>query len=163
MKSQSRVRKVLMPAALFFVALAFVAETRVSADQAEHTQFMGGIGLVSPCNGEGVSVLGPVKIVYHAPNGGSQGQYSINSTFIGTGTGNQGNRYHVSAIANGHFDAPTGDFGSFQTFVLPLKLEFISQGAAPNFRLEATTTIFVVNGKAVGALISSIDSSTCHG
>jgi hypothetical protein len=124
---------------------------------------MGGIGLVSPCNGESVSVLGPVKLVYHAPNGGSQGQHNINSTFIGTGTGNQGNRYHVSAIANGHFDAPTGDFGSFQTFVLPLSLNFVSQGAAPNFKLEATTTIFVVNGKAVAALISSIDSSACHG
>lgn len=152
-----------MPAALLFVALAFVAESRVSADRAEHTQFMGGIGLISPCNGESVSVLGPVKIVYHALNGGTKGQHSINSTFIGTGTGNQGNSYHVSAIANGHFDAPTGDFGSFQTFVLPLKLEFISRGAAPNFSLEATTTIFVVNGKAVAALINSIDSSTCHG
>ncbi len=163
MKLQIRLRKVLMPAALFFVALACAAEARVSAAQAEHTQFMGGIGLVSPCNGESVGVLGPVKIVYHAPNGDSQGQYSINSTFIGTGTGNQGNRYHVSAIANGHFDAPTGDFGSFQTFALPLKLDFISRGAAPNFRLEATTIIFVVNGKAVAALIASIDSSRCHG
>lgn len=151
-------------AALLVIAQANAIFGKPPTDGAEHTQFLGGVGLLNPCNNEGVSVTGPVKIVYHEvePGGGDE-EYSLHLTFSGDGVGNQGNQYRMSFIANEQFSAPTEDFGSFQTFVMPFRANFVSRGGAPNFELEGSIKVFVVNGKAVGAFITAFSGSTCHG
>ena len=134
------------------------------ADGAWQTQFTGFFGILNGCNGEAVVVNGTVKITYHAnQTDGGQSHYNINLRFMGTGDGSQGNPYHMSFIANDQFDAPTQDFGSFQAFDLPYRSVFISQGQAPNIEVEGTIRVFVVDGQAVGALITSITATNCQG
>jgi len=131
---------------------------------AQQTQFTGFFGIINGCNVEVVVVTGAVKITYHTnQTGGEQTHYNINLRFKGTGEGSLGNHYHMSFIANGQFDAPTQDFGSFQVFDLPYRSVFISQGHAPNIEVEGTIRVFVAGGQATGALITSITSTTCHG
>jgi hypothetical protein len=131
---------------------------------AQQTQFTGFFGIINGCNGEAVVATGTVKITYHAnQTGGEQTHYNINLRFKGMGEGSLGNHYHMSFIANGQFDSPTQDFGSFQVFDLPYRSVFLSQGQAPNIEVQGTIRVFVAGGQALGALITSITATTCHG
>ena len=58
----------------------------------------------NPCNSENVSLHGAVDVMYHTNAAGGGAHYSVHVEFKGKGSGNQGNDYVVSLIANGNFE-----------------------------------------------------------
>jgi len=107
----------------------------------------------NPCNSENVSLHGAVDVMYHTNAAGGGAHYSVHVEFKGKGSGNQGNDYVVSLIANGNFDAPTGTVGTTLHFLMPYHAEFISKGKAPNFSLEGTIDVGVDNGVPTNIVI----------
>jgi len=108
----------------------------------------------NPCNGENVSLQGAADVTYHTnPTGTGGTHYGVEVRFKGDGTGNQGNAYVVSLMANGQFDAPTSTVGSTLHFQMTYHAEFISKGKAPNFSLEGQIDVGVDNGQPVNLVI----------
>jgi hypothetical protein len=107
----------------------------------------------NPCNNENVGLQGAVDVTYHTNAAGGGAHYSVHVRFKGNGTGNQGNAYNVSLMANGDFDAPTSTIGTTLHFQMPYHAEFISKGKAPNFSLEGTIDVGVDNGQPVNIVI----------
>jgi len=148
--------------ALFF-ALSLTCASAARAGGATRTLIASGIGLANPCSGEIVIVEGPGQTIYEenlTEDGATH--YQINGVFRGTGTGSFGNVYHVSLRQGGQFDAPTEDFGSYQTFLTNYKADFVSEGTAPNFSAEGTLKVFVAGGQSVGGIITSLTVSRCQ-
>jgi len=115
----------------------------VQADGATHANFpTASVFAVSPCNGEGVLLSGPLDVIFHANQNGAGVHVNINSTFHGTGTGDQGNDYVVPAVGGDQFDVATAD----GTYIIPFHAEVISTGAAPNYAVEGTDTVIVLGG-----------------
>ncbi len=108
----------------------------------------------NPCNGENVSLQGAADVTYHAnATGGGGTHYGVHVRFKGNGSGNQGNSYNVSLMANGEFDAPSSTVGPTNNFQMTYHAEFISKGKAPNFSLEGTIQVGVLNGQPVNIVI----------
>jgi hypothetical protein len=108
----------------------------------------------NPCNSENVSLQGAADVMYHTNTTGAGGNhYGVEVRFKGTGTGNLGNNYVVSLLANGQFDAPTSTVGTTLHFQTTYHAEFISKGKAPNFSLEGTIDVGVDNGVPVNIVI----------
>jgi len=124
-----------------------------------HSEFGGTVGLANPCNSEGVSAAGPIKIVYVEEDD----HFVVHLTFKASGTGSQDNDYLFSFVANAQFDEPTGVSGAVSTFDLPIHGEAITKGDAPNFDWDLGIRVFVVDGQAVGAFFIGPSSTTCHG
>src|SRR5262245_66457677 len=80
----------------------------VQADGATHANFpTASVFAVSPCNGEGVLLSGPLDVIFHANQHDAGAHANINSTFHGTGTGHQGNAYAVPAVSGTQIEAPS--------------------------------------------------------
>jgi hypothetical protein len=141
------------------LGLAISMSAGLRAASNSHTAFPGGVGVTSPCNGEGVSGTGPVKIVYVE----SDDHFVVHFSFKASGVGNQGNSYQFSFEGNGQFDAPTGVSGALSWFDVPVNGEVITKGGAPNFDWDLGIRVFVVNGHATGALFIGPSTTTCHG
>jgi hypothetical protein len=141
------------------LALALCTAVGVRAASNAHTAFGGTVGVTNPCNGEGISGAGPVKIVY--VDGGDH--FVVHFTFKAAGVGAQGNSYLFSFAANGQFDEPTTVSGGLSTFVLPVHATVVTKGKAPNFDWDLGVRIFVVGGQATGAQLIGPATTTCHG
>jgi hypothetical protein len=141
------------------IALALCASVGLTAASNSHTAFPGGVGVVNPCNGEGVTGTGPVQIVYVE----SDGHFAVHFNFKATGVGSQGNTYLFSFEGNGQFDAPTGVSGNVSTFDVPVNGVVVTKGSAPNFEWDLGIRIFVVNGHATGALFIGPSTTMCRG
>lgn len=128
-----------------------------------HNEFNGTAGLHNPCNGENLSVSGPLDIQYHENAGGGGTHYAVHLTFKGTGSGSQGNSYRTSFVANQQFDTPSGPTPNGMYFDVPFHAQIISQGSASNFSAEGTLRVTVVNGSAVGAHFTSFAATKCKG
>ena len=115
--------------------------------------------VLSPCNGEVVPFAGQVDILVHGNQNGQGGHVVISDNTHGTGTGDQGNDYILSAQGSGQFDAATVD----GTYFPPFHAEIISEGAAPNFAVEGTDIVVVSGGLVTVFAVFSVDSTTCHG
>lgn len=148
-------RSIALAAAVLILAMS----AGLTAASNAHTAFTGGVGVANPCNGEGVSGTGPVKIVYVE----SDGHYVVHFTFKAAGVGSAGNTYQFSFAGNQQFDAPTSVSGNVSIFELPVDGEVITKGGAPNFEWDLGVRIFVVNGKATGAIFIGPATTTCHG
>ena len=144
--------------ALGVALVATVMTAGLSAAGNTHSSFGGGLGATNPCNGEGISATGPIKIVYVEDDG----HYVVHFSFKATGVGNQGNTYQFTFSANGQFAEPTTDNGTVSTFELPVNGQAISKGGAPNFEWDLGIRVFVVNGKATGAFFIGPSTTTCH-
>ena len=90
---------------------------------------------INPCNGE--FVFGDVDAHLLVQVNENTGKVKVHRSFHGTLSGNQGNTYQISSIANDFFDAPQPYYDvEFHNNVSGL-------GSAPNFEVVATTRIFV--------------------
>lgn len=87
------------------------------------------------CNGE--TATGTVDAHLLVQVNENTGQVKVHRSFHGTLTGNQGNTYQVSSIANDFFDAPAPYYDvEFHNNVAGL-------GGAPSFEVLGTSRIFV--------------------
>ena len=140
-------------AALALLLCSTVIAGAVRADNAR-IDFPIAVFFPNPCNSENVSLQGAADVSYHANATGAGGtHYSVHLQFKGKGSGNLGNNYNVSLIANGEFDAPTSTVGTTLHFQMPYHAEFTSTGKAPNFSLEGSVDVGVDNGKPVNIVI----------
>lgn len=110
--------------------------------------FNGGIGTVSPCTGEPLSLSGVVDL--HASINGDH--VAIHLTFKGSGSNADGD-YRTSFIANGQFEGAGPYDVSYHAVA-------VGKGKAPNFSYSGVVRVFVNNaGVPVGAAIQSLSSS----
>jgi len=70
----------------------------------EHVTINGGISAFNPCNGELVSVLGPLNINVQTNTSPETPHVSVHVRFKGIGAATNGDEYQLSFIANSTFD-----------------------------------------------------------
>jgi hypothetical protein len=111
--------------------------------------------LFNPCNGE--TVTGPVDVeLVVQTNEKSDGTHVVvHRSFHGTLTGNQGNTYKVSSIANDQQDALAAFYD------LTFENNVIGQGDAPDFKVEGNLRVFVNATQDPINYSASVTSATC--
>ena len=145
---------------LLVSGLAALSAGSVHAAGAERVEVAGELSFDGVCSDESVTVRGPLKLQYHYHEGA---HHTVHLTLQATGVGSLGNTYHVSAVANQDFAAPSAVEGSALVFTVPLRIKGSSTGGAPNFTIDALANVFVENGKPTGARTIAIVDVTCHG
>ena len=141
-------------AASVLLVSSTVIPSMARADGNARIEFPISVFFPNPCNSENVSLQGAADVMYHTnPTGAGGAHYVVEVRFKGKGSGNLGNDYVVSLLANGQFDAPTSTVGSTLHFQTTYHAEFISKGNAPNFSLEGTIDVGVDNGKPINIVI----------
>jgi hypothetical protein len=140
-------------ASLLLVGCSVIASV-ARADGNARVEFPISVLFPNPCNSENVTLHGAADIMYHTNATGAGGaHYVVEVRFKGKGSGNLGNDYVVSLMANGQFDAPTSTVGTTLHFQTTYHAEFISKGSAPNFSLEGTIDVGVDNGVPTNIVI----------
>jgi hypothetical protein len=111
--------------------------------------------LVNPCNGELMTGLVDVHLLVQAQSDANGDHVVVHRNFSGTLTGNQGNSYKVSSIANDQFDAlaPFYDL----TFENNVK----GHGSAPDFWVLGRMRVFVDADQNPVNYAAGVISATC--
>ncbi len=141
-------------AASLLVVSSSVIASSARADGNARIEFPVNVFFPNPCNNENVNLQGASDVMYHTnPTGNGGTHYGVHVRFKGNGSGNQGNDYNVTLMANGEFDAPSSTIGTTLHFQMTYHAEFISKGKAPNFSLEGVIDVGVDNGQPTTIVI----------
>ncbi len=118
---------------------------------------------INECNAESVPGEGILTVAYAEKRTPKGKTYEIRSKYNAIGHGSLGNDYVVLAFAKKGFNAPTQDFGSYQSFDLSYRTRLISLGDAPNTFFTTNVTILVANKQVIAVQITGVDNSICKG
>jgi hypothetical protein len=111
--------------------------------------------LLNPCNGELVTGLVDVELVVQTNESNGGTHVVVHRSFHGTYTGNQGNTYKVSSIANDQLDALAPFYD------LTFENNVIGHGQTPDFTAAGNLRVFVnANQEPTGYSASGV-SVTC--
>jgi len=112
--------------------------------------------LTNPCNGEVVSGPVDVELVVQTNESNNGTHVVVHRSFHGTLTGDQGNSYKVSSIANDQLDAlaPYYDL-TFENNVIGL-------GRTPDFDIVGSLRVFVNANQEPTGYSASVSSATCR-
>ena len=107
--------------------------------------------LFNPCNGETVSGPVDVELVVQTNESHNGTHVVVHRSFHGTLTGNQGNTYKVSSMANDQLDALAPFYD------VPFENNVIGHGQVPDFTAAGTVRVFVnANQEPTGYLASGV-------
>lgn len=146
-------RTQLVRIAVGVVCSAAISAAAVRADGT--LKLTGTSTLVNPCNGELVTGSVDVELVVQTNESNNGTHVVVHRSFHGTLTGNQGNTYKVSSIANDQLDALASYYDlSFENNV-------IGHGKAPDFEVAGTLRVFVNANQEPTGYSAIASSSSC--
>jgi hypothetical protein len=147
-----RIMKLFMPIVMLTFTL-FVSGT--AAAQTTHFFFDGGIGgIVNPCNGSSVTVLGPNTINYEQNSTADGAMHvTVHIRFDGSGQDTAGNPFAASFNGGGQFDSAVSSYD------FPFHSMWVGQGNAPTFAMDGVVRVYVKDGSGIGAGIVQFQTS----
>jgi hypothetical protein len=144
MNSTRRYMPVLAIVFVFFL-------TGAAAAQNSSASYDGAIKLGNPCNGTTVFVKGTTTVDIHqnvTDDGTSH--VAVHMRYDGAGTDLADKHYKVSFEANDGQAQSTPD-----GYFLPFHSVWVGEGSAPNFKMDGTVLIVVMNGVPGSAIMNT--------
>ena len=155
-------RKANRPLIVAVVAVAAYAALTLagtaSADQQYNSDVPMDSGVLNPCNGQIVHVVGMAHSTYNVTQGpGGNLNISQHVNFQGvTGTDSLGNTYVIHDSDNGtlHFAGQGGE-----VFTFPQSFALVTTGSAPNFEVHVLFHNTIATSGNVSAFVNNFTSS----
>ena len=146
-------------AAIAFTTLpSFKAPPAIVTDT--HIDFAGPFFVVSPCNGEFVTLDGTISLDVHTVINGNRVNESIHYSGHLEGTGDQGNSYILNFNENAHQNGSLVN-GSL-TINDVLSQTTVSKGGAPNYKVKAYFKV-TINANGTVTVLRSDFTVECNG